>query len=77
MNEQGNKKLSKRDGAKDILAYREEGYLPDAMLNFLASLGWNDGTEQEVFTRDELIEKFSLKHVQKSGARFNEKRLLV
>ena len=76
MNEQGNKKLSKRDGAKDILAYREEGYLPDAMLNFLASLGWNDGTEQEVFTRDELIEKFSLKRVQKSGARFDEKRLL-
>ena len=76
MNEQGNKKLSKRDGAKDILAYREEGYLPDAMLNFLASLGWNDGTEQEVFTRDELIKKFSLKRVQKSGARFDEKRLL-
>ena len=46
------------------------------MLNFLASLGWNDGTEQEVFTRDELIEKFSLKRVQKSGARFDEKRLL-
>ena len=64
MNEQGTKKLAKRDGAKDILAYREEGYLTDAILNFLASLGWNDGTEQEVFTRDELIEKFSLKRVQ-------------
>lgn len=76
MNEQGNKKLSKRDGAKDILEYRDEGYLPEAMRNFLASLGWNDGTEQEVFTTDELIAKFSLSRVQKSGARFDERRLL-
>lgn len=76
MNEQGNKKLSKRDGAKDILEYREEGYLPEAMRNFLASLGWNDGTEQEVFTTKELVEKFSLDRVQKSGARFDERRLL-
>lgn len=76
MNEQGNKKLSKRDGAKDILAYRDEGYLPEAMSNFLASLGWNDGTEQEIFTTDQLIEKFNLNRVQKSGARFDEKRLL-
>lgn len=76
MNEQGNKKLSKRDGAKDILEYRSEGYLPEAMRNFLASLGWNDGTEQEVFSTNELIEKFSLERVQKSGARFDERRLL-
>lgn len=76
MNENGNKKLSKRDGAKDILQYQEEGYLPEAMLNFLASLGWNDGTEQEVFTIDELVEKFSLERIQKSGARFDERRLL-
>lgn len=76
MSEQGNKKLSKRDGAKDILVYREEGFLPEAMRNFLASLGWNDGTEQEVFTTRELIEKFSLARVQRSGARFDEKRLL-
>lgn len=74
--EAGNKKLGKRDGAKDILDYREEGYLPEAMRNFLASLGWNDGTEQEVFTTQELIEKFSLDRVQKSGARFDEKRLV-
>jgi glutamyl-tRNA synthetase len=72
----GNKKLSKRDGAKDILDYRAEGYLPDAMVNFLATLGWNDGTEQEVFSRDELIEKFRLDRVQKSGATFDERRLL-
>ncbi|HVX24304.1 MAG TPA: glutamate--tRNA ligase [Candidatus Saccharimonadales bacterium] len=71
----GNKKLGKRDGAKDVLDYAREGYLPDAMINFMASLGWNDGTEQEVFTRQELIDKFSLSHVQRSGARFDERRL--
>jgi glutamyl-tRNA synthetase len=76
MNEQGNKKLSKRDGAKSILSYRDEGFLPEAILNFLASMGWNDGTEQELFTSNELIEKFSLDHVQRSGARFDERRLL-
>ncbi len=76
LNEQGNKKLGKRDGARDVLSYTDEGYLPETMLSFIASLGWNDGTEQEVFTRDELIEKFSLDRVGKSGARFDEKRLL-
>ena len=72
----GNKKLSKRDGAKDVLDYIREGFLPDALINFIASLGWNDGTEQEIFSRDELIKKFSLDHVQRSGARFDEQRLL-
>ena len=72
----GKKKLSKRDGAKDILDYGSEGYLPEAMANFLATLGWNDGTEQEVFTVAELVEKFSLERVQKSPARFDEQRLL-
>lgn len=76
MGPDGRKKLSKRDGAKDVLDYAKEGYLPAAMLNFMASLGWNDGTEQEVFTVPELIEKFSLERVQRSGARFDEKRLL-
>lgn len=76
MNEQGNKKLGKRDGAKDVLEYVNEGFLPETLLSFIATLGWNDGTEQEVFTRDELIAKFSLDRVQKSGARFDEKRLL-
>lgn len=75
MNEQGNKKLGKRDGATSVLDYRAQGILPEAMLNFLASLGWNDGTEQEIFSRDELIQKFSLGRVQRSGARFDEKRL--
>jgi glutamyl-tRNA synthetase len=76
MNEQGNKKLGKRDGAKDILDYVRDGYLPETLLSFIATLGWNDGTEQEIFTLDELTEKFSLERVQKSGARFDEKRLL-
>lgn len=76
MNEQGNKKLGKRDGAKDVLDYIRDGYLPETMMSFIATMGWNDGTEQEVFTKQELIEKFSLSHVQKSGARFDEKRLL-
>ena len=72
----GNKKLGKRDGAKSVSEYRDEGILPEAMLNFLAQLGWNDGTEQDIFTKEELIEKFSLDRVQKSGARFDEQRLL-
>ncbi|MDB5177774.1 MAG: gltX, partial [Candidatus Saccharibacteria bacterium] len=72
----GKKKLGKRDGAKDILEYANEGYLPEAMMNFLATLGWNDGTEQEICTKTELIEKFSLTRVQKSPARFDEQRLL-
>lgn len=75
LNEHGNKKLSKRDGAKDILDYKKEGYLRQALVNFLATLGWNDGTEQEVFSVDELIEKFSLNRVGKSGAKFDEKKL--
>ena len=72
----GNKKLGKRDGAKSVTEYQKEGILPEAMLNFLAQLGWNDGTEQEIFDKEELIEKFSLDRVQKSGARFDEQRLI-
>lgn len=73
---EGSKKLGKRDGAKDILDYAKDGYLPQAMVSFLATLGWNDGTEQEVFNTAELIAKFSLDRVQRSGARFDERRLL-
>lgn len=72
----GNKKLGKRDGAKSVSEYRDEGILPEAMLNFLAQLGWNDGTEDEIFSLEDLVEKFSLDRVQKSGARFDEQRLL-
>ncbi|MBX4199517.1 glutamate--tRNA ligase [Candidatus Saccharibacteria bacterium] len=71
----GKKKLSKRDGAKDILDYKKQGYLAEALVSFLATLGWNDGTTQEVFTVDELISKFSLERVQRSGAKFDEQRL--
>jgi glutamyl-tRNA synthetase len=72
----GNKKLSKRDGAKDVLDYIREGFLPQTLVNFIATLGWNDGTAQETFTVEELVQKFSLERVQKSGARFDEQRLL-
>jgi glutamyl-tRNA synthetase len=72
----GKKKLSKRDGAKDILEYIKEGYLVSGLINFIASLGWNDGSEQEIFSTGELIEKFKLSDVQKSGAKFDEQRLL-
>ncbi|HSX29203.1 MAG TPA: glutamate--tRNA ligase [Candidatus Saccharimonadales bacterium] len=72
----GKKKLSKRDGAKDILDYAREGYLPEALVNFMASLGWNDGTEQEIFSTQELIQKFSLDRVQRNGATFDERRLM-
>ncbi|MBR3180508.1 glutamate--tRNA ligase [Candidatus Saccharibacteria bacterium] len=73
---QGNKKLSKRDGAKSVTEYRADGILPEAMLNYLACLGWNDGTEQEIYTKDELIERFSVSRIQNSGARFDETKLL-
>lgn len=71
----GKKKLSKRDGAKDVLDYIRDGYLPEALVSFIATLGWNDGTEQEIFTIQELIDKFELGRVQRSGAKFDEKRL--
>ncbi len=69
------KKLGKRDGAKDILEYREEGYLPEAMINFLALIGWNPGTEQELFTKQELIDTFDIYKIQKAGGAFNEEKL--
>lgn len=72
----GNKKLGKRDGAKSVTEYRDDGILAEAMLNYLACLGWNDGTEQEIYTKDELIEKFSLDRIQNSGARYDETKLL-
>ena len=73
---QGNKKLGKRDGAKSVTEYRNDGVLPEAMLNYLACLGWNDGTEQEIYTKEELIQKFSLDRIQNSGARYDEVKLL-
>lgn len=68
-------RLSKRHGATSIMAYKDMGYLPDAMVNYLVRLGWSHG-DQEVFTRQELIEKFSWKNVQTSAAVFNPEKLL-
>lgn len=70
------KKLGKRDGSKDILDYRTDGFLPEAMRNFLALIGWNPGTEQELFSMDELIANFSLEKIQRAGGAFNEEKLL-
>ena len=72
----GNKKLGKRDGAKSVTEYRDDGVLAEAMLNYLACLGWNDGTEQEIYTKEELIKNFSLNRIQTSGARYDETKLL-
>ena len=71
----GKKKLSKRDGDVNVLEYKAKGYLPEAILNFLALLGWNDGSTQEIFTPEELIEKFSIDRIQKSPAVFDINRL--
>jgi glutamyl-tRNA synthetase len=68
-------RLSKRHGATSIMAYKDLGYLPDAMVNYLVRLGWSHG-DQELFSRQELIEKFSWDHVQKSAAVFNPDKLL-
>ncbi|WP_392388804.1 glutamate--tRNA ligase [Flavobacterium piscinae] len=85
----GNGKLSKRDGDKMGFpvfplewkteegissGYRETGYFPEAVINFLALLGWNDGTDQELFSLDELVEKFDLNRVHKAGAKFDPEK---
>lgn len=76
LGEEGTKKLGKRDGAKDLLQYREEGYLPEAMVNFLALLGWHPEGDEEIFSKDELVRLFDISRVQKGGARFDEEKLL-
>lgn len=83
----GKGKLSKRDGEKggfpvfplawqDASGYRESGYYPEAVVNFLAMLGWNPGTEQELFSLEELVEAFTLERVNKSGARFDPEKTI-
>lgn len=69
-----NKRLSKRHGATSVVSYKEKGYLPEAIINFLSRLGWSYG-DQEIFTKEELIEKFTLDNVGKSAAVFNEEKL--
>lgn len=68
-------KLSGRHGAVSVREYREMGYLPQALMNYLALLGWNPGTEQEIFSMEELVSHFDLTKVQKGGAVFNEEKL--
>ena len=68
-------KMSKRKSQTSVTAYREQGYLPEAMVNFLAFLGWSPGTEEEVFTLDELAARFEIGKVHKAGAVFDPERL--
>lgn len=68
-------KLSKRHGAVSVTEYRKMGYLPEAMVNFMAYLGWNPGTEREIYEIDDLIKDFSIEKIQKSGAVFNIQKL--
>lgn len=71
----GKKKLGKRDGAKDVLEYRNEGYLPSAIVNFLALLGWHGSSDVEIFNREQLIEAFDISRIQNSGAQMNLEKL--
>jgi glutamyl-tRNA synthetase len=68
-------KMSKRKSQTAMSDYREQGYLPEAMVNFLAFLGWSPGTEEEIFTLEELAERFEISHVHKAGAIFDQDRL--
>jgi glutamyl-tRNA synthetase len=69
------KRLSKRHGATSVMEYARQGYLPEAMLNFLALLGWSPGGDREVFTRDELVEIFTLDGISGGNAVFNPEKL--
>ena len=68
-------KLSKRHGATSVSDFRKQGYLPEALINFMAFLGWNPGDEREIYSMNSLIKEFSLEKVQKAGAVFNIKKL--
>lgn len=73
-NPQG-KKLSKRDGALDVMDYKNQGYLPEALLNFLVRLGWSNG-DQEIFSMEEMLELFDPENINKSASSYNEEKLL-
>lgn len=68
-------KLSKRHGSAHLSEFIKDGYLPEAMINFLALLGWNPKTEEEIFSLEELVQRFKLEDVNKSGAIFNHDKL--
>ncbi len=77
IDEQGEKhvvKMSKRNGAKPVTQYRDEGYLPDAMVNYLARLGWSHG-DDEIFSRSQFLEWFNLDHLGRSAAQFDDAKL--
>ncbi len=69
------KRLSKRHGADSVLEYRDRGFLPEALINYLVRLGWSHG-DQEIFTKKEIVENFSLEHLNRSAAIFNPEKLL-
>jgi glutamyl-tRNA synthetase len=69
------KRLSKRHGATSVTEYQRQGYLPDAMVNFLALVGWSPGTNQELFTREELVAQFTLEGISGGNAVFNQEKL--
>ncbi|MFN5811948.1 MAG: glutamate--tRNA ligase, partial [Burkholderiales bacterium] len=73
LNEQG-EKLSKRNGAKAVTQFRDEGFLPEAMVNYLARLGWSHG-DDEIFSREQFVQWFNLDHLGKSAAQFDEAKL--
>ncbi len=73
LNEQG-EKMSKRNGAKPVTQFRDEGFLPDAMVNYLARLGWSHG-DDEIFSRAQFLEWFNLDHLGRSAAQFDEAKL--
>lgn len=75
INGDNDKKLSKRHGAVSVMQYRDDGYLPEALLNYLVRLGWSSG-DQEIFTREDMINLFSLNAVSKSASSFNTDKLL-
>ncbi len=75
INNPSGKKLSKRDGAMDVMQYKRDGYLPEALLNFLVRLGWSNG-DQEIFSMDEMLELFDPNNINKSASAYNEEKLL-
>ena len=75
INNEHGKKLSKRDGATDVMAYKAMGYLPEALLNFLVRLGWSHG-DQEIFSIEEMIALFDPKNINKSSSNYNLDKLL-
>ena len=75
INNPSGKKLSKRDGAMDVMQYKRDGYLPEALLNFLVRLGWSNG-DQEIFSIDEMLELFNPNNINKSASAYNAEKLL-